>query len=298
MRRKLVLGSIVVLLITNVVTLGMWLWSDNIKNVDYSVDFEPREPVAKVNGEKIAYKEWIGFLENRYGKKALKDMINTRVVTQLADQEKVSFNQEVLQLELSLLSTMEGKMSKKSIEEKEAQWTEEVTDRLYLEELVTKDVKVSEQEIRSYYEKYGEQYHFSPTIQLSHIIVSDEDTAEEIIKELDAGASFSSLASKYTLDEETKNNGGYLGFYTKDSSFLPNEYYEQTEQLDNHTYSDPFRTAEGITIVYLHRFLPEVNLSYEQLHAHLRREVALEKTSSHPDASKLWDNFEVEWIYE
>lgn len=298
MRRKLVLGIISGLLLTNIVTLGLWWWNSNTGDVEYSVDFESRKPVANVNGEKIKYKEWLSHLEIQYGKKALQDMIDTQVIKQLADQEDLSINEGVLQLEVSLLATMDGSLSEDAVKDKKKQWTEAVTERLYLEELVTRDIAVSDQEIRAYYDKYGDQYRFSSTVQLSHIIVPDEDVADKIMEELDDGTSFTSLARKYSLDEETKSSGGYLGFYTESSSFIPNEYYEQAKQLDDHTYSQPFQTTEGITIVYLHQHLPEVELSYEQLHAHIRREIALERMDDHPDASKLWDDLEVEWIYQ
>ncbi|WP_182201782.1 peptidylprolyl isomerase [Paraliobacillus salinarum] len=298
MRRKLVLGIILGLLLTNIVTLGLWWWNSSTGDVDYSVDFESRKPVAKVNGEKIKYKDWLSYLENQYGKKALQDMIDTQVIKQLADQEDLSINKGVLKLEVSLLATMEGPLSKDAIKDKKKKWAKEVTERLYLEELVTRDISVSEQEIRAYYDKYGDQYNFSPTVQLSHIIVSDEGVADKIMEELDEGTSFSALAQKYSLDEETKSSGGYLGFYTESSSFIPSEYYEQTQQLDDHTYSQPIQTTEGIAIVYLHHYLPEVDLSYEQLHAHIRREIALERMADHPDASKLWNDLEVEWIYQ
>ncbi|CQR47450.1 Foldase protein PrsA 2 precursor [Paraliobacillus sp. PM-2] len=298
MRRKLVLGIIFMLLFTNVITLGMWLWNKRSEMIDFSVELDPRKAVADVNDEKITYQEWLAYLEKQYGKKALQQMINTHVIEQLAAQENLSINEGVLDLELSALSTMEGVLTKKAIQEKEAEWTKEITERLYLEELVTKDVQVSEQEIRSYYQQYSDQYRFSPTIQLSHIVVEDKDTAEKITNELDAGASFSSLAREYTMDEATKSGGGYLGFYTKNSSFLPIEYYEQSQQLEEYMYSKPFQTTEGIAIIYLHRFLPEVNLSYEQLQAHLRRELALEKVSTYPDASQLWNKLEIDWIYE
>lgn len=299
MRRKLIFGIILFLLFTNLVTIGLWLWSgDQETSEEFTVEVDPKEPVAEVNGDSITYRQWIGYMENEYGKNALEELINEQVVSELANEANVSINDGVLALELSLLATMEGVLSEDAIEKKEAKWTEEVTNRLYYEELITQDVEVSEQEIQHYYESYNGQYHFSPSIQLSHVIVEDEATAEKVIEELEAGASFASLAREYTLDEETREDGGYLGFYTSSSSFLPTDYYEQAQQMNEHTYSEPFQTTEGVAIIYLHRFLPEIDLSYEQLHDHIRREIALEKMERTPSASTLWDELDVQWIYD
>ncbi len=299
MKNRPVFVIVLVLLLTNVVTLGMWLWNqeDDLGH-EYTVELDTKEPVAKVDGEKITYQEWLRFLEKQYGEKALKDMINTQVLKKLAADEKLSIDDGVLQLELSLLFTMEGILTEEMIKEKEVEWTEEVKERLYLEELFTQDVNVTEQEIQSYYDQYKGQYHFSPSIQLSHIVVENDATAKKVINELENGASFAALARDYTIDRETRDDGGYLGYYTSTSSLLPDKYYQQSQQLEEHTYSKPFDTMEGTAIIYLHRSLPEVKLSYDQLHAHLRREIALEKMKNYPDASKLWDKLNVDWIYQ
>lgn len=300
MRNKFIFGILLTLLFTNILTLALWLWSPQSKNTSegFSVDINPDAPVAKVNDTKITYQQWLTYLENKYGKKALKEMINKDVTNQLADQENLSINEGVVQLELSLLATMEGILTEEAIDQKEQRLEEEVTNRLYLEELVTQDILVSEEEIESYYNQYSEQYHFSPSTQLSHITVEDQATAQKIISELDGGTSFSTLARQYTTDEETRDTGGYLGYFTSSSSYLPSGYFEYAQEMNEHTYSEPIQTEDGVAIIYLHRYLPEVDLSYDQLHAHIRREIALEKMEDVPQATSLWNQLEVDWVYK
>lgn len=45
------------------------------------------------------------------------------------------------------------------------------------------------------------------------ILVADEDTAKEVITKLDAGEKFKDLASEYSTDSTTSENGGDAGFY-------------------------------------------------------------------------------------
>ncbi len=49
-------------------------------------------------------------------------------------------------------------------------------------------------------------------IHLRQILVEDEATARDLRKRLDGGANFAELAKKYSLDEESRENGGDRGF--------------------------------------------------------------------------------------
>lgn len=62
---------------------------------------------------------------------------------------------------------------------------------------------------------YTDQVSRIPPVEefrLLHILLKTEATAKEVIRALDAGEDFSALARKYSKDEESKSNGGDLGF--------------------------------------------------------------------------------------
>lgn len=299
MTRRLLLGIIVLLLVTNIVTIGSWILNRD-KNTDeeFTVVFDRNKPVATIGKEEITYKEWMSHLESVYGREALKEEINEQVIAQLVKEKDIRINDEVVELELSLLFTMAGVLSEKEITEKEVEWSESIRNRLYLEELLTEDIDLTDQELKAYYDQYSRQYQFSQSIQLSHIVVSNQTIANKVIKELDAGASFAALAREYTLDEETRDNGGYLGYYTETSSFLPSGYFQNAIEMEEHTYSDPIAVNEGSAIIYLHRELPEITMDYDTLKSHIRREVALEEMEVTPEATTLWGELDVDWIYE
>lgn len=50
-------------------------------------------------------------------------------------------------------------------------------------------------------------------IEASHILVEDEDTANEIIEKLNDGEDFAELAAEYSTDTSTAENGGSLGYF-------------------------------------------------------------------------------------
>lgn len=69
--------------------------------------------------------------------------------------------------------------------------------------------------IRDYANKPGEE-----EANAAHILVADEDKAKSIIKQLDAGADFKTLATENSTDPSAKGNGGDLGFFKK-ADMLP-----------------------------------------------------------------------------
>lgn len=299
MTRKLLLGMIVLLLVTNIVTIAIWMIDRNSNEDEgFTVDFDRNEPVATIGDDEITYNQWMNNLEKVYGREALEKKIDEQVIRQLADEKNITINEDVVELELSLLFTMEGILSETEVKEKEVEWSESIRNRLYLEELLTTDMVITDQELQTYYDQYRGQYQLSQTIQISHIVVSNQTTADKVVEELDGGASFSALAREYTVDEDTQNAGGYLGYYTESSSFLPGAYFDQAMSMQEHTYSEPFAVDGGVAIIYLHRELAEIDLSFDALKDHLRREVALEKMEVSPTATSLWSKLDIEWIYE
>lgn len=300
MGNKGLLAIIAILIVTNILAL---LGSQNNQEL---LDDEPNsgvdhnEIVANINGEQINYNQFLAYLEDEFGEQALSELINQEVVSQLADEHNIAIEEGVIDLETSYLSTMEGQLSASELEDMEEEWRETIEYRLILEDLFTRDVDVPEEEIRTYYNQYRNQYNFNHRVQLSHIIVPDRSTANRVIEELDAGASFSALAREYTIDEDTREAGGYLGYYTNTSSVLPEGYFEQATQLEEHTYSEPFQGDGGLAIIYLHQELPTIDLSYEQLHGHMRRKIALQEidTLASINPKELWSEMNVEWLYD
>ncbi|MEG1256926.1 peptidylprolyl isomerase [Clostridium sp.] len=130
---------------------------------------------------------------------------------------------------------------KESFESKEAYETAlkstGLTEAAFLEELkpavvsnivyedAIKDVTVTDEEIKTYYDTNQNTFTESPNkVQAAHILVKTEEEAKDIIKRLDAGEDFAALATEKGTDA-TKSKGGDLGWieYTSteyDKTFL------------------------------------------------------------------------------
>lgn len=304
MPRKLLSSIVLVLLITNILTLLFWN-KDKPEEIVIEKDedsalneINPNETVATVEGEDITYDEWIQSLRKDYGKKQLKKMIDRSLVEELAEEEEINVDEKVVDRELAQLRMTQGVMSAEEKEEMEAKWQDDIIYRYQLEALLTEDVSISEEDIKSFYDGYHKQYDFQAATQLSHIIVSDLETAEKVEEELDEDASFSLLAKEYSLDEDSRDQGGYMGFYVNTSQFLPDAYLEETEEMDEHTYSKPIKSEDGYAIVYLHSNLPEIKFDYDEIKPYVKRELALDEADQDLSADDLWDELEIDWIYD
>ncbi|SFB31951.1 foldase protein PrsA [Lentibacillus halodurans] len=297
MDKKLLWGIIAVLLVTNIATLIFWKQDGAVSLGHHDRDINQNEPVASVGNETISYEEWMTSLRENHGQEQLKNLINQQVVQQLAETKNVNIDDKIIAREIALLTTMQRAMTKEETKQKEEEWREDIIYRYQLEALLTADANIPDEEVRAYYEDYQDQYDFQASTEVSHIVVSDVETAEKIITELDNGASFHLLAQEYSLDEETKNNGGYMGFLVNTSQFWPAGYLDKLENMEEHTYSDPFQSDEGISIIYLHRRLPSITFDYEEIKPYVEREMAMDQLDQSLSAESLWDELDLDWVY-
>jgi peptidyl-prolyl cis-trans isomerase C len=74
--------------------------------------------------------------------------------------------------------------------------------------------KVSDADVKAKYDEVVKNTPPQDEIRASHILVKDEATAKDIIKQLHGGAKFADLAKKYSIDP-TKEQGGDLGYFVR-----------------------------------------------------------------------------------
>lgn len=85
---------------------------------------------------------------------------------------------------------------------------------------ITKDVSVTDEDIKKHYDENLNEF---TGADISHILVTDEATANEIKEKLDNGGNFEELAKEFTEDTASKEAGGALGFTmynTLDADFV------------------------------------------------------------------------------
>lgn len=83
-----------------------------------------------------------------------------------------------------------------------------LSEKLYAK--ITKDVKVTDKEIKDYYDTNKTQYAQAESRDVRHILVNNKKLALSIRAQLLAGASWAKLAKKYSKDPGSAASGGKL----------------------------------------------------------------------------------------
>ena len=119
------------------------------------------------------------------------------------------------------------------------------------------DISVSEENIRNYYEENKEQYNLE-TASVRHILFMTQGKSEEekievkqltedVLKRARAGEDFIKLASEYSEDPGSKNNGGLYADFPRGR--MVQAFEDASFTLPVGTISDPVETPYGYHII-------------------------------------------------
>ncbi|MEW9052983.1 MAG: peptidyl-prolyl cis-trans isomerase [Neobacillus sp.] len=292
MRRKQLWLIIAALITLNCLTVAYFLSKGN-ELADFAVK---EDVVATVGKSKISRQEWLNELETRYGKDVLKDMIDQKVVLEMAKKYEIEISEEDIEREYRLLQTRYSSLSELK-GTSENRWKEQIRNSLLQEEILTKDVVVSDKELKAYYEKNKELFNIPTSYHLSHLIVKTKLEAETALKELAEGSSFAALAMERSIEEFSANEGGDIGYLVEGDERVPAEYIQAVKKLAEGAWSEPIKVEQGYAIVLLEGKIKGKNYSFEEVKQPIRRQMALEQMKTSASSDVFWEEAKVEWFY-
>lgn len=223
MRRNQLWIVIAALIILNCITVAYFLSKVNGSAIS-------EEVVAQVGKNKISRQEWLNELETRYGKDVLKDMIDQQVIEEMAAKYKIKVSEEDIDREYRILQTTYSSPGENKLTSKK-RWKEHIRNSLLQEEILTRDVVISDKELKSYYEDNKKLFSVPTAYHLSHIIVKTQAEAKKAVTELSQGSSFSALAMERSIEEFSANEGGNIGYIIDGEDRFPAEYIQTAEKL-------------------------------------------------------------------
>lgn len=125
-----------------------------------------------------------------------------------------------------------------------ASFKDTIRTNLLTKVAVRKETSISQAELNKQWKKY------TPKVTVQHILVKDESTAKDVIKQLDDGASFDKLAKKYSTDSGTKNNGGKLPAFNNSDTSLDANFKKAALKLKQGQYTkEPVKSSYGYHVI-------------------------------------------------
>ncbi|NLB88065.1 MAG: hypothetical protein GX790_02385, partial [Syntrophomonadaceae bacterium] len=211
---------------------------------------DPSSVIAVVNGEEITqgqfdkyygmiktgYESQVGQkLDNKQDKElieelkqtAFDDLVLQTIVKQDAKQKNIEVSSEQVE---EYLESFKNRYSDadgyKTFLEKMGMTEEDLKEQIELENIflllkeeVTKDVVVTDEEAKEFYEENIHYFEEAAGMEISHILVETEKEADDILAKLEQGEDFSQLAKEFSTCPSSED-GGNLGLVNEETSFV------------------------------------------------------------------------------
>lgn len=142
-------------------------------------------------------------------------------------------------------------------------------------EMVDAQIAVTEAELRAAYKEESLGWEIWP----AHILSASEEDAREIIRLLNAGASFSELARERSLADDA-DKGGNLGAFFGQGGAV-SSLRAGTFHLEEGQVSDPIRTIDGYEVV---KVLKKQRIPFEELRDDIAKRLSRRKWVSRREA--------------
>ncbi|MGE5416331.1 MAG: peptidylprolyl isomerase [Acidobacteriota bacterium] len=253
-----------------------------------------KKPPVVVNGQAISQAEFdaevksgIKYYQSQLGtdptqdpemkQQLLKDVMNNLVIKTVIKQEaahrgfKIT-DKEVIDAEKQFITDLGGEQMLNNLLKQQGETKQslrsQLREQLLMEKLqdeVTKGIKVSDKEAKDYFDKNKDKFANKREVKVSHILVKTEKEAKDVIKKVEDGADFSTLAVKLSQDPSAKTNKGDLGWVNEDTQFEAS-FLEAAMALKPGQYTKtPVATDYGFHVIKVFAEKPPSSPSYEQV---------------------------------
>jgi parvulin-like peptidyl-prolyl isomerase len=140
---------------------------------------------------------------------------------------------------------------------------------------VTADAKVSDKEIRDYYNKNKAQYGTPETRVVRHVLVKEKALADRLYNELRAGGDWKAIAKQHSQDPASKNNGGRM---TATKGALVPEFEQAAFSVGNNGITKPVKTQYGWHVIQaLSPVKKGTTTPFKQVQQAIRQQLVQEK---------------------
>jgi parvulin-like peptidyl-prolyl isomerase len=169
----------------------------------------------------------------------LETLIEQEIIAQAAAEMGIEISEEAVSDEINGLRNAAGDDTAWQTFLQQNGYTEEEMRDAQRDSLLTRRVRDA---LLTDYSGLVEQ------VRARHILVRTEDSAQDILNQLNAGAGFAELANQHSIDSTTRDSGGNLGWFTREE--LTDDTLADTAfSLEPGQIAGPVRTSLGYHIL-------------------------------------------------
>lgn len=210
------------------------------------------ESVATFDGGKVTKEALYQELAASNGEQTVNVMVRDSIVEKEAEKLKVTVSKKELEESLVELKAQYGsdeafEQALETYNVTKADIEKDMKSDLLLEKVLKKQVKVTEDEMKAYFEENKEQFSAGEEVKASHILVETEKEAKDLIKQLNEGADFAKLAKEHSKDTGSAIEGGDLGFFGKGK--MTETFEKAAFALEIGKVSEPVKSEFGFHII-------------------------------------------------
>ena len=198
------------------------------------------EIIAETAAGSITKDEFYNELKSRYGDVIIQQMIYDKVLADAYTVTDEEIDAELIKIKDSYGDQFEMILLQNGYKD-EDQLKLDIRSDLLMKKASTAGVTVTDEEIKQYYESLKYE------VRASHILVDDEETANEILEKLNTGEDFAALAKEYSTDTASAENDGDLDYFRTGEMMY--DFEKVAFALEIGEISDPVQTDNGYHII-------------------------------------------------
>lgn len=200
------------------------------------------DTVAKTSAGNVTKDELYEAMKGKAGEQALQQLVFEKVLSKEYKVSDKEVDKKMDELKEQLGPQFEMALAQSGFKD-EDDFRESLKVNLLQEKAAVKDIKVSEEEVKEYYDNKQKE------LEVRHIVVEDEKTAKDVKAKLDQGGDFAALAKEHSVDTAANEQGGSLGTITIDTPQMDQTFIKEAFKLKKDQISNPVQTQFGWHII-------------------------------------------------
>ncbi|MCD6436139.1 MAG: peptidylprolyl isomerase [Clostridiales bacterium] len=242
--------------------------------------------LAKVNGKEIKQED-LDFFLNTLGPERASQFANPEGMKQLL--------QEIINQELLYFEAVDEKLEEtKEFKEELERLRGHILKTMKIRQLLG-SIEATEEEMKSHYEEYKQNFQKPAQVKASHILVKTEKEGNAVLERLKGEESFEDVA-KAVSTCPSKERGGDLGFFGK-GQMVP-EFENVAFELEKGSVSGLVKTQFGVHVIKVTDKTEVSESPFEEVKDKIKNEIiSMKQAKTYQDRiNKLRNKYEVEIV--